>query len=167
MLLTCIFYFVMFSCLWLHCKLNTLIFSTTSHNYSMYRDATVCRFIPEVMGCGRKCLTLVWWCHQIQSGFLVNAPSVTSARLSLMIRMIMRWNRGYAQIFWHLSYGSVWTPSNGPCAISYHRKWGPFLQMTSVGSHRTPGREKEIREGRICVKFLTSFYTKYYLNVRF
>ena len=34
------------------------------------------------------------------------------------------------------------------CATSHHLKWGPYFQMTSIGSHSTSGAEKEGKKER-------------------
>ena len=46
------------------------------------------------MDCSKKCFKLVWWCHQLLSGFLSSdhLPIVScQSHLSVMIRVIMRW----------------------------------------------------------------------------
>jgi len=49
-------------------------------------------FFHGAIGCGQETFTLVWWFHQLLSGFLVkgNLPRVSRQSLwSLMIRVIM------------------------------------------------------------------------------
>ena len=61
----------------------------------------------EPWAAARKSFKLVWWCHQLLSGFLAKGHLLRvscQSRRSLMIRMIMKWYRGWAQISWHLPY---------------------------------------------------------------
>ena len=63
--------------------------------------------VHGTMGCGQKSFKLVWRCHQLLSGFLVKGqlPRVSQqSHRSLMIKMIMKWSRGCAQISWHFPY---------------------------------------------------------------
>ena len=49
------------------------------------------------MGCGQKSFKIVWWCHELLSGFLAkgNLPRASSQpRWSLMIRVIMKLSWG-------------------------------------------------------------------------
>ena len=96
-------------------------------------------------GYDQKCFKLVWRCHQLLSGFLANGhlPRVSrQLRLSLMIRVIIRWSHGlctdrsldiYLTAKENLTMKAVRPviPLNG----------FPFLQMRSLGWHSTPGRE--------------------------
>ena len=70
---------------------------------------------------------------------------------SLMIRVIMKWFWGCAQISWYLPYSwgkhqktSTRIPSEEEAVLPVIVSNGvPFLQMRSVGWHSTSGREKE------------------------
>ena len=42
------------------------------------------------MGCGQKNFQLVWWCHQLLSGFLAKGHLLRVSRQSLIIRVIMK-----------------------------------------------------------------------------
>ena len=108
----------------------------------------------EPWAAAKKNFQLVWRYHQLVSGFLAKGhlPRVShQSHQSLMIRVIMRRSWGCAQISWHLPYSrgkpqktTARRPSDegavGPVIAS---NGVPFLQMRSVGSHSTSGREKE------------------------
>ena len=98
------------------------------------------------MGCGQKSFKL---CHQLLSGLLAKSHLPRVSRRSLMIRVIMKRSRGCARI-WHLPYD--WGKPRKTSArrqsmkamrpvIASNRV--PFVQMRSVGSHSTPGIEKD------------------------
>ena len=76
-----------------------LIFQETNFNLAkeIYRSRRQILILhPAVhgaMGCGQKSLKLVWWCHQLLSGFLAKGhlPRVSrQSRRSLMIKVIMK-----------------------------------------------------------------------------
>ena len=99
-------------------------------------------------------------CQQLLSGFLAKGhlPLVSrQSRRSLMISVIMKWSWGCAQISWHLPYSwgkpqktSTRRPSDEGAVRPVIASNGlPFLQMRSVGSHSTSGREKEGKKERV------------------
>ena len=106
------------------------------------------------MGCGQKKLSVNVTVPPVLSGFLVKghlSRVSRQSRRSLMIRVIMKWSWGCAQISWHLPYSrgkpqktSARRPSDeGAVRPAIASNGVPFLQMRSVGTNSTSGREKE------------------------
>ena len=105
------------------------------------------------MDCGQKNFQLVWRCHQLLSEFLAKShlPQVSRQLRRPLIVRVTNYPRGYAQISWHVPYSWGKTQKSSARRPSVKRAVRlviapnkiPFLQMRSVGSHSTSGREKE------------------------
>ena len=107
------------------------------------------------MGCGRRSIMLVWLCHQLLAWFLDNGhlPRVLhQSYLRLMIRRVMRWNRGLCTdllaFTLKLSKTSAKRPSEEGSATSNCLKWGP---LTPNDVERITQHVRE-EEGRKLVK---------------
>ena len=88
-------------CVWIYIYGILSKSSRTSYFFKIYLRWDFCEYIRPVvhgaMGCGQKRFNLVWWCHQLLSGFLakVHLPRVSrQSSRSLMIRLIMKWSWG-------------------------------------------------------------------------
>ena len=89
----------------------------------------------------------MWQCHQLLSGFLAKGHLLRVSRRSLMISMIIKWSRGLCTdlaFSLRLRGTSARRPSHEEAVRPVIASNGvPFLQIRSVGSHSTPGEEKE------------------------
>ena len=84
------------------------------------------------MDCSQNSFQLVWWCHQLLSAFLAKGhlPRVSrQSRRSLMIRVIMKWSGGCAQISWNLPYS--WGKPRNP--LSNYWLSRPELPLEILG----------------------------------
>ena len=109
--------------------------------------------VHGAMGCGQKSFKLVWWCKQLLTGFLAKghlSPVSRQLRRSLMIRVIIKLSWGLCtDLLAPYSRGkpqktSARRPSDeGAMRPVIASNGVPYLQMRSVGSHSTSGREKE------------------------
>ena len=118
------------------------------------------------MGCVQKSFKLLWRCHQLVSGFLVNGhlSEFTSVTCQLMISVIM--NDIWAV---HRSPGIyLKVEENSGKPQLAERRWRLCDQLTpqmrSVGSHSKSLREKEgMKERRKGGSFLKIFYNIYFM----
>ena len=105
----------------------------------------------EPCDAAKKSFKLVWRCHQLLSRFLAKGqlPRLSrQSRRSLMIRVIMKWSWGLCIDLLAFALQrrkpSAKRPSDEgtlrPVIVS---NGAPFIQIRSVGSHSTSGREKE------------------------
>jgi hypothetical protein len=102
------------------------------------------------MGCGPKRFKLVWRCHKLLSGFLAKGQFPEVSRQSLMIRMIMRGCRGLCTdlLAFTLQLNKSRETSARRLLVKAMRSiiasnGVPYLQLRSVGSHDTSGKEDE------------------------
>ena len=121
-----------------------------------------------------KNIKLVWWCHQLLSGFLVKGHLPRVSDRSLKIRVIMKWSReavhrspgifftaeenpGKPQLGDHLMKGLC--DQSSPQMGSLSSKWG----RQDRTAHQE-GRSKELRKGRDIFPF-PFLFVKVYCNI--
>ena len=108
------------------------------------------------MSYGQKIFKLVWRCHQILSGFLAKGhlSRLSQSRLSAnnkgdeMIPGVVHRSPGIALQLRKTRKSSARRPSMKAVQPVIVLNGVPYLQMMSVGSHRTSGREKERKKER-------------------
>ena len=110
--------------------------------------------VDGAIGCGQNSFTLVWWYQQFLSGFLAKSHFPRVSRLSLMIRMIMKWSLGLCTeplVFdLQLRKTSARRPSDEGAVRAVIASNGvPYLQIWSVGPNSKSGREKEGKDKKL------------------
>jgi hypothetical protein len=125
----------------------------------------VVRVVHGAMGCDQKSFKLVWWCHQVLSGFLANGylPRVSrQSRRSLMIRVVVKWSWGLCTDLLAIALQPRKTPENlsletvwwRGCATSHRLKWDTFPpnEVGRIAQHVRNGEgRKKGKDG--CLKW--------------
>ena len=99
---------------------------------------------PWSHGLQPKSFKLVWRCDQLLSGFLANCQL---PRVSLKVGVTMWWYRGLCKDLLAFALQLRKTSARRPSMKAVWAVEVPYLQIRSVGSHSTPGREKEGKDG--------------------
>ena len=100
---------------------------------------------------------LVCGCHQLLSEFLANGHLPEYHVSQLMIKVIMRWNRGVRTIFWHLLYGWGLQDKEGPPIVQCSYRWSlEISRNTDIGINGINGLriKKEFIRHRFWDQFL-------------
>ena len=125
-----------------------------SKDNRLLRRDVVGTAVHGAIGCGQRSFMLMWWFHQLLSGFLASGHLSHVSCLSVNKGKKLYETWGCAQISWHLPFGwgKLWeTSAKRPSeedvwpVIATNR--GPYLHMTSVGSNNKSGRNREGRKG--------------------
>ena len=129
----------------------------------IFNSSVICFCVHGNVGCGQKSFTLVWWCQQFLSGFLAKGHVALSVASVTSVAN----DKGDNEMILgavHRSPGISLVSDEGAVRPFIASNGVPFLQMRSVGSHSTSGRE---REGKWKGRVLRSPFILYCVNLSF